>query len=85
MKNTKEDEAQKLPLGKENNKQINKRRKKKRIFASYLTQNITISFLLLRNAIVHVKDITVVQFKRKFHYIYKKIKELRKLELRVNP
>ena len=30
------------------------------------------SFLLLCNAIIHVKDIKVVQFKRKFHYTIRK-------------
>ena len=34
------------------------------------------SFLLLCNAIIHVKDIKVVQFKRKFHYI-KKLDKIR--------
>ena len=54
--NTKKHETRKLAL----------REKKKK--ATH-PQNIILSFLLVCNVIIRVKDIKVVQFKRKFHYI----------------
>ena len=62
--------VKKKQTNKQKKQQINNKRKKKR--KKYSLTNKTLhfpSFLLLCNAVIRVKDIKVVQFKRKLHFI----------------
>ena len=61
----------KLTLCKEENT-VKKKKKKRCLPPTYHKTFYFPCFLLFCNAVIRVKDINVVQFKRKFHYIVSK-------------
>ena len=56
---------------KEKNRSKSNEKQKQKVFPSHPPKKTLHfpSFLLLYNAIIHIEDTKVVQFKRKFHYI----------------